>query len=49
MTQEHVTKIIYIIGKPGTGKYTIAQEFAKLGFVICDNQLVNNPVFTLLK
>lgn len=42
------TKIIYLIGKPGTGKYTIAKELAKHGFVICDNQLVNNPIFTLL-
>lgn len=42
------TKIIYLIGKPGTGKYTIAQELAKAGFIICDNQLINNPIFTLL-
>ena len=40
--------IIYLIGHPGTGKYTIAQEFAKFGFIICDNQLINNPIFTLL-
>ena len=40
--------IIYLIGKPGTGKYTIAQELAKFGFIVCDNQLINNPIFTLL-
>ena len=40
--------IIYLIGKPGTGKYTIAQELAKFGFVVCDNQLINNPIFALL-
>ena len=40
--------IIYLIGRPGTGKYTIAQELAKSGFIICDNQLINNPIFTLL-
>lgn len=40
--------IIYLIGKPGTGKYTIAKEFEQFGFIICDNQLINNPIFTLL-
>jgi hypothetical protein len=40
--------IIYLIGKPGVGKYTTAQEIAKSGYVICDNQLINNPIFTLV-
>ena len=40
--------IIYLIGKPGTGKYTVAQELAKSEFIVCDNQLINNPIFTLL-
>jgi hypothetical protein len=40
--------IIYLIGNPGIGKYTIAQELAKFGFIVCDNQLINNPIFTLL-
>lgn len=40
--------IVYLIGKPGTGKYTIAQELEKTGFIICDNQLINNPIFALL-
>lgn len=40
--------IIYLIGKPGTGKYTIAKELAKVGYIICDNQLINNPIFSLL-
>lgn len=43
------TVIIYLTGKPGVGKYTIAQALAKSGFVVCDNQLVNNPVFELLQ
>lgn len=43
-----MTLVIYLIGKPGTGKYTISKELAKFGFIICDNQLVNNPIFTLL-
>lgn len=42
------TKIVYLIGKPGVGKYTIAKELAKNGYIICDNQLANNPIFTLL-
>ncbi|MCD6055468.1 MAG: hypothetical protein K0R12_430 [Gammaproteobacteria bacterium] len=41
--------IIYLTGKPGVGKYTIAKELAKsYGFIICDNQLINNPIFELL-
>ena len=44
------TKIIYLTGKPGVGKYTIAKELAKnYGYVICDNQLINNPIFELLQ
>lgn len=42
------TTIIYLIGHPGTGKYTIAREIAKAGYIVCDNQLINNPIFTLL-
>lgn len=42
------SKIIYLIGKPGCGKYTIAQEICKHGFILCDNHLVNNPIFSLL-
>ena len=42
------TTILYLIGRPGTGKYTISQELAKAGYVVCDNQLINNPIFELL-
>jgi hypothetical protein len=42
------TYIIYLIGHPGTGKYTIAKELAQHNFIICDNQLINNPIFSLL-
>ncbi|MDP3371521.1 MAG: hypothetical protein Q8S21_01300 [Candidatus Paracaedibacteraceae bacterium] len=32
------------------GKYTIAKELAKnYSFIICDNQLINNPIFELLQ
>ncbi len=44
------TTIIYLTGKPGVGKYTIAKELAKSNdFIICDNQLINNPIFELLQ
>jgi ABC-type oligopeptide transport system ATPase subunit len=43
-----MTNIVYLIGYSGTGKYTIARELAKSGYIICDNQLINTPVFTLL-
>lgn len=42
------TNIIYLIGRSGTGKYTIAKEIAKAGYRIADNQLINNPIFELL-
>ncbi len=46
----HNTTIIYLTGKPGIGKYTIAKELAaKHGFIVCDNQLINNPIFELLQ
>lgn len=48
MTQN--TTIIYLTGKPGVGKYTIAKELAsRHGFIVCDNQLINNPIFELLQ
>ena len=41
--------IIYLTGKPGIGKYTIAKELAaKHDFIVCDNQLINNYIFDLL-
>ena len=48
MTQP--TTIIYLTAKPGVGKYTIAKALAaKYGFIVCDNQLINNPIFELLQ
>jgi hypothetical protein len=45
-----LTTIIYLTGKPGIGKYTIAKELAsRHGFIVCDNQLINNPIFELLQ
>ncbi len=40
--------LIYLIGKPGVGKYTIAKVLAKYGYIVCDNQLINNPVFSIV-
>ncbi len=48
ISNNYSSYIIYLIGNPGTGKYTIAKELAKNGFIICDNQLINNPIFTLM-
>lgn len=44
---QHST-LVYLIGHPGTGKYTIAKEMAKAGYILCDNQLINNPIFKLV-
>jgi predicted ATPase len=49
MDMQNCSMIIYLIGKPGVGKYTIAKALSKHGFILCDNQLINNPVFELLQ
>ena len=48
MPEQKKSTIIYLIGNPGVGKYTIAQELSKQGYIVCDNQLINNPIFSLL-
>lgn len=41
---------IYLFGFPEVGKYTIAQEIARqAGVIVVDNQLINMPIFTVLK
>ena len=42
-------KIVYLIGKAGIGKYTIANELSKHNYILCDNHSINNPIFSLLK
>ncbi|HBR69218.1 MAG TPA: hypothetical protein DEA55_07580 [Rhodospirillaceae bacterium] len=42
--------IIYLFGFPGTGKYTIAKEIVRqANFVLVDNHLINNPVFSIIR
>ncbi len=41
--------IIYLIGVPAVGKYTTAKAIARLsGAIVVDNQLINNPVFSVV-
>jgi shikimate kinase len=41
--------VIYLLGYPGVGKYTIATEIGSMtGAVVVDNQLINQPVLALL-
>jgi hypothetical protein len=41
--------IIYLIGIPAVGKYTTAKEISRLtGARVVDNQLINNPVFSVI-
>ena len=48
MAKQKNTFTLYLIGHPGTGKYTISTELKTYGFVICDNHLINNPIFSLV-
>ncbi len=42
--------LIYLIGFPGTGKYTVACELSRLtGAKVVDNHYVNNPIFGLIQ
>jgi predicted kinase len=42
--------LIYLLGYPGVGKYTVATEIAKLnGAVVVDNQVVNHPILILMR
>ena len=41
--------IIYLIGIPAVGKYTVAKELGRVtGAKVVDNQLINTPVFSVL-
>jgi hypothetical protein len=43
--------IVHLIGFPGIGKLTIAKAIIRqrLDFVLVDNHLINNPVFSVVK
>jgi DUF438 domain-containing protein len=42
--------VIYLIGFPGTGKYTIAQQLSAMsGAKLIDNHLINNPIFSVIE
>lgn len=52
MGQNDLTNtMIYLLGFPGTGKYTIAKEIVKQepAIRLIDNHLINNPLFSLIK
>jgi shikimate kinase len=41
--------IIYLIGIPAVGKYTVAKEIGRMmGAKVVDNQLINMPVFSVI-
>lgn len=41
--------IIYLIGLPGVGKFTIGKEIKeRTGARLIDNQLINNPIFSVI-
>ena len=41
--------IIYLIGIPAVGKYTVAKEIVRLtGAKLVDNQLINIPIFSVV-
>jgi predicted kinase len=41
--------IIYLIGIPAVGKYTVAREIGRMtGARVVDNQLINTPVFSVI-
>ena len=41
--------IIYLIGIPAVGKYTVAREIGRMtGARVVDNQLINTPVFSVV-
>lgn len=49
-TEDFGNTIVYLLGIPGTGKYTVARALAaRAGFRVIDNHLINNPVFAVAR
>ncbi|HVF06536.1 MAG TPA: hypothetical protein VNA20_16975 [Frankiaceae bacterium] len=45
-----MTSLVYLLGYPAVGKYTVARALAdRTGAVVVDNMVVNAPIFTLLR
>ncbi|MEV6523317.1 hypothetical protein AB0M43_15305 [Longispora sp. NPDC051575] len=45
---EFAPHIVYLLGSPGVGKYTVGRALAaRSGAVVVDNQLINHPVLAL--
>jgi len=48
------TSVFYLIGLPGTGKYTVARAMERLAasegrrLAVVDNHYINNPIFSLI-
>lgn len=40
------THLVYLLGRPGVGKYSIAKEMKD--YKLCDNHLINNAILALL-
>lgn len=41
--------IIYLIGVPAVGKYTVAKEIGRMtGAKVVDNQLINTPIYSVI-
>jgi hypothetical protein len=42
--------IVYLLGHPGVGKYTVGRELARqTGAVLIDNQVINHPILALFE
>lgn len=42
--------VIYLVGHPGVGKYTVAREIcAQSGVRLVDNHSLNNPIFSVVE
>lgn len=47
--QDSAPAIVYLLGYPGVGKYTVGRELARrMGAILIDSQVVNHPILALL-